>query len=211
MWGGLLAGQSCAGSASGDSDQSTSPDPQGRDRLCVARHCTWCPREELPGATWAQPQGPAQWRWAGSHLTVIRLCDCLYWQTVCQQLLLAERPRCAYKAFCVLPSTPSPHMHHHFARLCPEPRSPAAARGVRGGRRPFSGPPRQHPSLHALCLIPPGGMGGALRCGAEAAWPSVRRGGGVGPTRPHEGTHFGMWRFELSLCPHTTRAISICY
>lgn len=50
------------------------------------------------------------------HLTAIRLCDFLYWQTVCQQLLLAEQPRCAYKEFHT-----QPHAHCHFARLHPGP------------------------------------------------------------------------------------------
>lgn len=213
MWGRLPAGQSYAGSASGDSDQSTSPNPQGRDRLCLAPHCTGCPREELPGATWAQPQGLAQQRWAGSHLTAIRLCDCLYWQTVCQQLLLAERPRCAYKAFCVLPSTPSPTRTTTLPDFVSSPGGQLQPKGSEEGGRPLSGPPRQHPLTscpvshspwrYGRCPEVWGRRQPGLLCGEVVGW------GRQDPAK--ERTYFGMWRFELSVCPHTTRAISICY
>lgn len=72
------------------------------------------------------------------HLIAIRLCDFLYWQTVCQQLLLAERPRCAYKK-----SHTQPHAHCHFARLQPGPGVQLQTeQSLVGSQGKDAGPPR---------------------------------------------------------------------
>lgn len=182
-------GASCGGgSLQARAVQAQPPGTQTKARVPTLRegtdsawlpHCTGCPREELPGATWAQPQGLAQQRWAGSHLTAIRLCDCLYWQTVCQQLLLAERPRCAYKAFCVLPSTPSPTRTATWPDFVWSPGGQLQPKGSEEGGGPL-GTPTPAPPDFMPCVASPlevwevpevwGRRQPGLLCGEVVGW-----------------------------------------
>lgn len=214
-------GASCGGrSLQARAVQAQLPGTQTKARVPTLRegedsawlpHCTGCPREELPGATWAQPQGLAQQRWAASHLTAIRLCDCLYWQTVCQQLLLAERPRCAYKAFCVLPSTPSPTRTATLPDFVSSPGDQLQPKGSEEGGQRLSGPPRQHPLTSCPVSHSPWRYGGCpevwgqrqpgLLCGEVVGW---------GRRDPAKERTLACG-VSSSVCPHTTRPISICY
>ena len=106
------------------------------------------------------------------------------------------------------PSTPSPHAHCHFARLCPGPRSPAAAKARLGqeseeGGRPLGGASMPAtPQLDELMCRPCWRCGG--RPGAEAAWPyalgAVLGWGRQSPINELPVAR-GLWRF---LCHFST-------
>lgn len=126
------------------------------------------PGEVQSVSTWVHPAEHSQ---GGdgleNHLIVIRLCDFLYWQTICQQLLFAEQQMCSQSTVS-FPSTPSPHAHCYLARLCAGPRSAAAAkarlsRESEEGGRPLWGASR-HPLPHVLMSY------SCWRCGKCSGW-----------------------------------------
>lgn len=115
--------------------------------------------EEPPRSAKVRPAEPGQdGDGPGSHLIVIRLCDFLYWQTVCQQLLLAERPRCAYKALCVLSIRTQPPRTSPLCQTLSWPQESSGGQReeaeVRSQRREATGQVPPLPLCLCSCLTP---------------------------------------------------------